>query len=136
MNLVRTGVSATMGAISGGLATMANNTVPVPGIGTVTYDAIVEAAGLIVGGAVQWFAPNTMPSVIDGLVDGSAALLTRRGVYHALKGSGAVYTFRGGGAGAWQANGLRAGGATYGNVGRGSRGNIYTNSGVPTVQIN
>lgn len=45
---------------------------------TVSYGFIAEGVGLVGGVAMQFLSPYTAPSIIDGVVDGSVALLARR----------------------------------------------------------
>lgn len=138
MNFVRTGVSAGIGVASGAIAAQGTAIPPIalPGLGNVSVDAIVEGVAGIGGAALQLLAPMTLPSVVDGLVDGGLALLGRRVTFHALK-PGTPYPMQRSGNGAWtnawQAN---AAGARYGNVHGASRGNIYTQGGIATVQVN
>ena len=83
MSLSRTGGAVVVGAAS---AVLAPPTVAPLTFGTtvITWSTVAEALALIGGGAMQMLAPFTMPNIADGLVDGGAALLSRRGVLYAL----------------------------------------------------
>ena len=74
-NLVRSGVSAVVGAGSSVADSM--GATPLFGI-NVEYGAFVELGALVVGGAAQAFMPMTAEHAVEGLVDGSLALLAKR----------------------------------------------------------
>lgn len=105
-NLVRSGTSLVVGA--GSSVADSFGTTNVFGL-NVEYGAFVEAGSLIVGGAMQAFMPMTAEHAVEGLVDGSLALLAKRtGDYLMTKSPTSFYR------GAPAVNGYR--GAMYGGV--------------------
>lgn len=82
MNLARTGTVAGVGLVSGVLGSIKKAGVQTPlfllGTTAITYDIAFEAVALVGGALLQFTSPNTLPDVVDGLVDGGAALLFRR----------------------------------------------------------
>ena len=82
MNLARTGTVAGVGLVSGVLGSIkksgAQPALFTLGSAVITYDVAFEAVALVGGALLQFTSPHTMPDVVDGLVDGGAALLFRR----------------------------------------------------------
>ena len=107
-NLVRSGVSAVVGAGSSVADSM--GTTPLFGI-NVDYGAFVELGALVVGGGMQAFMPMTAEHAVEGLVDGSLALLAKRTGDYLLAKSGSNPSYY---RGAPAVNGYRA--AMYGGV--------------------
>ncbi|RJQ43388.1 MAG: hypothetical protein C4534_08300 [Gaiellales bacterium] len=124
-NIKRTLASGVVGAASG--ATNAGILGQQLTIGTTTiqYSTVVEAVGLVGGAALQMLMPYAMPDIVDGVVDGSIALLAKRGTELALRGSktlaapmyggGQANPLLGAGAAAAQFSGSRA---AIGGIGR------------------
>lgn len=83
MNLARTGTAAVVGIASGMLAVKATTTLSLGTNMAVSYATVAEAVSLVAGAALQALSPYTMPDIVDGLVDGGAALLLRRGAVYA-----------------------------------------------------
>jgi len=83
MNLVRTGLAAVVGVASG---VAEPPTLQPLTLGTthISYGTVVEAVALVGGAVMQFMMPFTLPSVADGLVDGSIALLASRGTKYGL----------------------------------------------------
>ncbi len=77
MNLVRTGAALGIGVASEMLDPARIAPLSLAGQ-TIGYDAIVEAVAVVGGSVMQFMAPYTWPSVVDGLVTGGIALLGRR----------------------------------------------------------
>lgn len=79
LNLVQAGASAGIGVISGVLEGQTGVTL---GTTVIPASGLAEAAAVVGGVALQFFAPYTMPDMVDGLVDGlvdgGIALLGRR----------------------------------------------------------
>lgn len=76
MNLSRTGTTVLVGAASGALR---GQRPLVLGGNAISYPAMAEAFALATGALLQFMSPYTAPNVADGLVDGGAALLAKRG---------------------------------------------------------
>ena len=87
LNLKRTLASGVVGVASG--ATNAGILGSQLTIGTtnIQYSTVVEAVGLVGGAALQMLMPYAMPDIVDGVVDGSLALLAKRGTELALRGT-------------------------------------------------
>ncbi|RJO60337.1 MAG: hypothetical protein C4542_09605 [Dehalococcoidia bacterium] len=115
MHLVRTGSAAAVGVASGMLETSSMAPIVLGGF-AITPAALVEGLALIGGGALQYFSPFTMPNIVDGVVDGGAALLGRRvGTMVGTRFlSGSAYARGGGSFAPYQVNGA---GAARGYVG-------------------
>lgn len=75
MNLVQAGSAGGVGLISGVLESQ-----PAINLGgqSVAASMLAEIAAVAGGTVLQFVSPYTMPSVVDGLVDGGIALLARR----------------------------------------------------------
>lgn len=90
MSLVRTGSAGLVGVASGALENQppAFNLSPTM---PVKWSTIAETVALVGGAALQLLSPHTMPNLSDGLVDGSVALLLRRGTVYAMTRTAAPY---------------------------------------------
>lgn len=82
LSLVRTGSAGLVGVASGAL-----NGQPPLMLGTtaINWGTVAEAVALAGGAGLQLMSPHTMPNLADGLVDGSVALLLRRGTVYAME---------------------------------------------------
>lgn len=78
MNLVRTGTAAGLGVASGVLSDEVRFPPVVIGETSISYGAIAEGVGVVIGAGLQFMSPFTTPNLADGLVDGGAALLGSR----------------------------------------------------------
>lgn len=76
-NLIRMGSAAALGVAS---HVLEPPTVAPLNLGgqTITYSTIAETLALVGGLAIQMAMPFTYPNVVDGMVDGGAALVARR----------------------------------------------------------
>jgi len=82
-NLSRAGSAAVLGLASGVLEGPDISRLTL-GENELSYGLVVEAVALVGGGMLQFVSPYTMPQVADGLVEGSLALLGRRGAEYAM----------------------------------------------------
>jgi len=124
LNLERTISSAVVGVASGAVQGSATAPLSIGGM-VIHYSLLVELVALLGGAAVQMMSPFTMPGIVDGVIDGGAALLGARGTLAVMKKGPAGMGYIGGG----QANPMLAAGryAAPSYV-RGAIGNV---SGVP-----
>lgn len=130
MNLVRTGSSTVVGVASGALE---NRTPLVLGSTSVRWSTVAEGIALVGGAVMQLLSPFTMPNVVDGLVDGGAALLAARGTKYAMAqtGAGAMYGAHSYGS-PYLANPAAAYGGLASPCARGAVGNV---SGAPKKEL-
>ena len=107
-NLVRSGTSLVVGA--GSSVADSFGSTPLFGL-NVGYGAFVETGALVLGGAMQAFMPMTAEHAVEGLVDGSLALLAKRtGDYLMTKSPTSFYR------GTPAVNGYQNRAAMYGGV--------------------
>jgi hypothetical protein len=101
-NVVRVGSAGLLGVGSGVLDGAVTGG-PITSVPQITWGAVAEGVGLLAGAGLQLLSPATLPNLADGLVDGSVALLLRRGGEYAAT---ALKTPAPAGAyvGAWQYN--------------------------------
>ncbi len=81
MNLARVGTAAVLGLASGALTPNVKAGIPALQISAdvaIEYGTILEAVALVGGAIMQFASPYSIPDVVDGLVDGGAALLMHR----------------------------------------------------------
>lgn len=154
LNVVRSGTAVVAGVASGILAQQDALKVSVPTGGTcaspgaicISPSSIAEGVAFVIGAGLQFLSPNTMPNLSDGLVDGGAALLARRGAAHLAQmvQTGTTYPGPGGlAAGQYTGNRLNGAmaGAYYGNgmhsptAGLAARGQSASAPGLPHVRL-
>ena len=87
-NLVRAASAGALGVASAVVASVKTLTPLDIGGTKVGYDAITEAAGLVIGAGLQFMSPFTMPALADGLVDGGVALVAKRGTHYIMAQTG------------------------------------------------
>jgi len=124
LNLERTISSAAVGVASGAVQGSATPPLSLGGM-TLHYSLLLELAAFLGGAAVQMLSPMTMPGIVDGVIDGGAALLGARGTLAVMKKSPTGMGYIGGG----QANPLLTAG--YRSAPSFARGQIGNVSGVP-----
>ena len=75
LNLARTGTAIVLGAGDGALRGAALDPAFTLGTEPIHWHTVAELGVLLAGGLVQFMAPRTMPTIVDGAVDAAGALL-------------------------------------------------------------
>ena len=142
-HLARDGTAAAAGIVSGALSKSGMAAVSLGGM-SFGVDTIAESAELAVAVGIQVLSPQTAPDMVQGLMDGSLALVARRVSAYAMTSLGiAKYVANPYAAGNWghqvnaaeRAQQLAAAGARYGNVHQAARGAAYNAFNLPIARI-